>query len=327
MPAPACLTPVHPPETNPQYRQECTPWGFLVTSDDPSVRFRHSGWVRTRAAVCEAMEIARATPRQLTRFALCGSDPWVIADPDDPTRLSIAANYCHSRWCIPCARTRAHTIATNLTRLCKKETVRFITLTLKHATTPLRVQLDRLYSCFRELRRTQLWKKKVTGGAAVLEVSFARTSHAWHPHLHVLCNGNYIPNDALSAAWLKATGDSFVVDVRLVRDNYRIAGYVAKYVTKSIPPAICNDPERLADLIGACRNRRLVLTFGTWRGFKLSEKLDTTAWKNIGPLPDVLRDAKAGVWTARVQIDALRQKYAELIAVHERSPPDEPPEP
>lgn len=93
MPAPASVAQVHPPETNPQYREECTPWGFLITSDDASVRFRHTGWVRTRAAVCEAMEMARATPRQLTRFALCGADPWVVVDPDDPSRLSIAANY------------------------------------------------------------------------------------------------------------------------------------------------------------------------------------------------------------------------------------------
>lgn len=228
---------------------------------------------------------------------------------------------------MPCARTRSHTIATNLVRQCKKETVRFITLTLKHDTRPLRDQLDRLYVCFRELRRTHLWKQKVTGGAALLEVTFARTSRAWHPHLHVLCNGKYILNDALSAAWLTITGDSFVVDVRLVRDNWRIASYVAKYVTKSIPAAISNDPDRLAELIGACRNRRLVLTFGTWRGFKLSEKLDTTAWKNIGPLPDVLRDAAAGNLEAREQIDALRRTHAELLAVHERSPPTQEPSP
>jgi hypothetical protein len=37
----------------------------------------------------------------------------------------------------------------------------------------------------------------------------------WHPHLHVIAEGRFLDKHALSAAWHHATGDSFVVDIRI----------------------------------------------------------------------------------------------------------------
>jgi len=316
------LTQVHPHETKPQYATEYQPWGLLDTPDTPAARWRHSGWTRTRTAVYDALQLAERKSTALVRFQRCGSDPWVAVDPDDPTRLTILTDHCRSRWCIPCANTRAHTIATNLTRLATDAPARFITLTLRHASTPLPDQLTRLYASFRALRRSKLWARHVSGGAAVLEISFARSSQEWHPHLHVICHGTYIPKEALSAAWLQATGDSFIVDVRLVRDSKQLASYVTKYVTKPIPSAISNDPPRLAELVRACASRRLVLTFGTWRGFRLSESLDTTAWKRIDALDSLIAKADNGYGDAPRLLALLQRTHAPLIAAYPRSPPD-----
>ena len=55
-------------------------------------------------------------------------------------------------------------------------------------------------------------------------------------HIHIVYEGDYLPQHELSEVWADITGDSYVVDIRgtpngMSRD--RAANYVTKYITKT----------------------------------------------------------------------------------------------
>jgi hypothetical protein len=162
-----------------------------------------------------------------------------------------------------------------------------LTLTIRHNDEPLSDQLRRIYGAFRRLRRSDFWLRAVTGGAAVLEVKHAWNGDAWHVHLHVLLQGKYLPQQLVAREWHRITGDSYIVHVKMIHRPENAARYVSKYCSKPVPSTIVNKPDALLELIHALRGRRLVLTFGTWRGFRLTEKITTTDWQSLCPL-DVL---------------------------------------
>ncbi|MBA7653691.1 hypothetical protein ES703_61548 [subsurface metagenome] len=305
-----------PHETNAPFAEDVTPWGAPVTSSDPEVTFRHSGWTRARAQIRQALENTSARPRTLARFNLCGSDPWVAVDTRDPSEFCILSNTCHSRWCRPCANAKALNIETNLTSRLSAGTHRLITLTLRHRDEPLKSQLDRLYRCFRRLRNTSFWKHHVTGGAAILEVGHSSKGGLWHPHLHIVCEGKYVPSGQLSDQWREITGDSFITDVRPIRTAPQITGYLAKYLRKPIASTIINKPPLLEELILALAHRRLCTTFGTWRLWPLTKTEHTTTWDSLAPLEIVVERARNGDDTASQQIRALFEKYPAFMTTY-----------
>lgn len=314
---------LEPPETNVPDSSQSTDWGGYVTSDDPPVLFRHSGWSRIRSHVRAALLTNGARPRQIARFDLCGSDPWIAVDPNDPERFALLANRCRSRWCVPCARERGRTIATNLQLKLGSDPIRFLTLTLKHSDSPLSDQVDRIYRAFRSLRARKFWKSNVSGGAAVLEIKHGRKDQLWNVHLHVLFVGDYIAHRLISATWWKITGDSYIVDIRLLREAKDAAAYVSKYLMKPFSNTVVNKPDALAELLSALAGRRLLLTFGTWRGYRLTEKLDTTDWQSICPLDVMYERADAGDENARIVIRALELACPDARMLAGRTLPDE----
>lgn len=206
----------------------------------------------------------------------------------------------------------------------KKAEVRFLTLTLKHSDAPLSKQIDRIYQSFRRLRRAEFWVQVVTGGCAVLEITHGYKDQLWHVHLHCLLQGGYVPHASLKAEWWKITGDSNIVDIRPCHNVDNATRYITKYVTKPLPNTVINKPGPLSELIGACGSRRLVLTWGCWRGVKLSAKLDDTVWKSLCPL-EVLYDRKeAGDLDACVTIMALERQLPDARILAGRDPPHVP---
>ncbi len=297
-------------------------WGYRLKSSDPPVLFRHSGWARARSQVRAALVGLIIPPRALQRFDLCGSDPWVVVDQHDDTRLAVHSNHCHSRWCVPCSRERASRIVGNLKPQLANGNIRFLTLTLKHSDSPLPEQLDRLYASFRRLRRARFWQRDVDGGCAVLEISHGRTDQLWHVHLHCLLQGRYLPHADIKAEWLRITGDSNIVDIRPVYSAVHAAKYVTKYITKPLASTIINKPGPLAELISACNRRRLVLTWGCWRGVRLSAPLDPTTWQPLVPLDELYLRREDGDEDAYALLFALEQQVPGVRAMAGRDPPE-----
>jgi hypothetical protein len=314
-------TSLDPHEISPLATEGTTPWGCRVAATDPDVVFRHSGWQRARRCVRVAMHAARLSQRTITRYDLCGSDTWVAVSLDSPDRVALLANHCRSRWCLPCARARAHVIATNLRAALDGRHVRFLTLTLKHRAVGLRRQLDRLYASFAKLRAPALWRPHVNGGAVMCECKHSHRGPLWHPHLHILFEGRYLPQRRLSDEWKRITGDSSIVDVRAVPNVDAAAKYVTKYVSKPYDSAVINKPDAIAELITAMHRRRLVGTFGTWRGIRLCQPLDNTRWQMLLPLYTLINDTRLGLPGAVDLLRRVADKYPKLVLACREHPP------
>lgn len=269
--------------------------------------FRHSHWQERRAKIRQVMQRTAASSFALDRWDNCGSDAFVEWSESEK-KHRVRANYCHSRHCEPCMRAKANKMAANLKARLRERPqgkYRFVTLSLKHTDAPLVDQIRRLYLGFRKLRQAKLWKRSQRGGVFILEVK--RGAAGWHPHLHVIAEGDWLPQRALSEAWLKVTGDSFIVDVRLLKTGDDAAHYVCKYITKGTSVDVWSNPELGAEWISATRGVRTAATFGTWRGFKLLQLAQSADdWAPVDRLDTLIARARAGEEHAALLIASLR---------------------
>lgn len=253
-------------------------------------RFRHSQWIRQREAVDRALATllrpglsASSTetkqegatngqyPSTLDRFRDCGTNAWVLRSPGPQSTYRLAVNRCRHRFCLPCQGERGRLIAANITENLSAARLRFATLTVRSRPEPLSDTLTHLILSFRRLRRSPLWRDHVVGGVAILEVSYNSSLQMWHPHLHCILEGNYLPQQALSSAWMAATGDSHIVDVRAVRRLADVASYLTAYLCKSIGTQVWRNHDRLCEAIVALHGRKTLISFGTWHRLHLLE--------------------------------------------------------
>lgn len=265
---------------------------------DEDRRFIHSGWATRRRLIYRALETSKLPWRRLWAFRHCGGEAWIQRSNEEPPRYRVQASWCRDRWCAVCATRRGNTIAARILNDRDPHNLRFLTLTLRilprgeaqpGEAGSLKYALDRLYSCFRRLRGLALWKDAVTGGAAFTEVKWSHNSLGWHAHIHAILEGRYIPHPKLKEAWHRITGDSHVVDIRKVRTTSNAVNYVTRYVTKAWDRATERNPNLLAEAVVALGSRRMVNTFGTWRGLRLTAKPSGVEWESVFPL-STLRD-------------------------------------
>lgn len=329
-PAEPCLfvTSLEPPETS-RTLSVCPSIGVDGLPVSLSETFRHSGWHRERKLVHASLVRTSQTLARRKAFEACGHRAWVYQSADDPRHFRMGGSSCRDRWCLPCAQERARIIASNIAERLPGQRSRFLTLTLQSSDTPLADQLQRLYAAFAKLRKTKCFRKGATGGVATIEVTFSPERQQWHPHLHVLLSGKYIPHSEIRAEWLRCTGDSTIVHINLVRSKDAAARYVAKYVSKPLSNSFVNRPDRLDEIISAMKGRRLCLTFGDWRGVSLTNAPDPGEWILVGSLDDVCDKALRGDTDALAVIDALAGQRAHdlmTLAARSRPPPrQEPP--
>ena len=123
----------------------------------------------------------------------------------------------------------------------------------------------------------------VSGGVYSVEV--VNTGNGWHPHAHAiwmvdqdhesLTNSRMWALQKLSPEWHAITGDSFIVDARPITptddENPYAAGFceVFKYAVK--PAELGRD--RLLEAFPILTGKRLVASFGCFRGIKEPTKL------------------------------------------------------
>jgi hypothetical protein len=324
------LTSLETPETN----EQASEWEELPPYDCPDSEFRiepitraetlfrHSGWQGRRVRMFAAMQRTGANRTCLDRFYNCGSGAWLELS-DATHTVKAKSNHCHSRWCVPCQAERARFIYSQMAEQFPAGRLRFVTLTLRCLPSiPLKDSLDRLYRSFKELRRRPFWKQYVAGGLLCLEVKLGKGSDWWHPHLHILTAGVYMPQKELAQEWLNVTGDSSICWIRDVPPGDDAKSYVAKYVTKAVSTTVEKNPARLDEAIIAMKGRRTLATFGDWRGkVRLNEKApdDPETKLGVGRLADWHDQARAGdrvaaaVWLAAKTGEPVTQEvYDEL---------------
>jgi hypothetical protein len=297
-------------------------------ADPDETHWRHNGWRHARRRVLQALALIDGRGREYDAVLHCGARAWVEQSTDHPIRYRVACQQCHSRWCLPCAQWRSHVIRTNLQALCKdaiaahlsRVPLRFITLTLRSGPDePLAELLERLATAWTKLRRCRAWKATQRGGAAVCELRYYPAKRRWHPHLHVIADGDYIPHETIRAEWLKATGTSTIVDVRAVRSDSNAAAYVTDYLRKPIPRDFLDDPDRLQEAMIAMHGRKLVATYGTWARHKLTDYEPEHDYTPVAPLVELMHRADNGDRYAMLVLQQLRDHGRER-------PRDNPPD-
>lgn len=285
--------------------RSCTP-----SNATAGIRFRHHSWQGNRGRVLEALtpddpdalawidlredpalpdiDPVPSPGSRARRFATCGSRSVVLRSTDEPVRYKVACERCHDRFCLPCMQDRARLIVANLKAQLNYEPTRFLTLTLKHSDAPLTEQLDRLYSSFTCLRRRRFWQDLVTGGIAFLELKLSSTDNAWHPHLHVLMRGKYLPQSLVADAWLQITGDSFIVDIRMAKSPEHLYTYLTRYVTKAWDAGIYRKIHALREAIAALSGRKLLASFGCFSRLRLLDPPTSETWVELGTLQEIV---------------------------------------
>jgi hypothetical protein len=244
---------------------------------------------------------------RIVAFESCGMNIRVLQDTADPHRFKLVGNYCHDRWCTPCATERARTIARNVLELAGTTRLRFMTLTLKAKPVSLDARVGELRAYFSRLKRTALWKRSVKAGIACLEVKRYKTVDGWHCHYHVLFHGKYIERLALARTWLTITTDSDIVDIRLARDRKNAAHYITRYVSKPLDMDCARNDDLLDEAVRALKGVRLMDTFGSWRGHPLTQSDDNAEWVDVGTLDGLLLAAYHGNAYATQLISDLRR--------------------
>lgn len=291
---------------------------------DPGSKFRHSGWWNQRRRIWESLNRLHVPDSRLRSFGDCGAASWIERSDIDPSRFRLRNACCRDRFCTPCANARSHRISDAVATLLDKNGMSFITLTLCGKGESLRDLLDRLFKHFRALRLHPLWDENVVGGAAFIEIKWSDKAQRWHPHLHIVARAKFIDQAELSAVWRGISKDSFIVDIRRIKDPQQVGHYVTKYASKPLNPTFGNTPHLLDEAIEALKGRRLVMCFGTWYGTALADMedgeladdlIDVGPWSFYAGLSDVLDEANQGDPAAHallVSLDAETRWRASL---------------
>lgn len=257
------LTSVHPLETNGEILRAETTYETPEECEGTPIKGVHARYHRRRAVIIRTLRQSDepALVRRADRLKFCSCSPHVRVAKDSTPCLVLGR--CRDRLCPLCSHVRGTDCALRLTVLIRKMNApRFVTLTLRNGEGDLAAQCDRLMDHFKQLRVSKFWKQHVSGGTYSLEVTFNSVLRTWHPHLHLVVDGSFIPQKELATVWEKITGDSRIVWIEKVNDAQRTAKYLATYV--NTPPDLhewgCN---AIVQYAIAMKGRRLIACFGS----------------------------------------------------------------
>jgi hypothetical protein len=209
-------------------------------------------------AVFDAYEAMFAVKKQ-QRLDDCRRSGWFMREIATGA-VRVSANSCHVRGCPMCAAAKSNRVAVATSEyLANQPDAKFLTLTMKHTDLPLGEQIDKLNKDFRAFRRLKEISNRVKGGFWFLEIKKGKDD-LWHIHLHCLVVSAWIAKEELSRLWLKCTGESYIIDIRKIKDAQAAAKYAAKYASKPAELRYFSLTERV-ELLEETKNVR---THGAW---------------------------------------------------------------
>lgn len=199
-------------------------------------------------------------------------------------QVRVLSSACRLRWCSLCSDARRGYITHQVANWIQKTKYpKFLTVTLKHSNAPLAHQVDCLYSFFRKFRRAKFVRESAIGGIWFFQIKRSKKSGQWHPHIHCVVEGAYMPQRKLSRLWNQITNGSKVVDIRPVRDVMKGAAEVARYA--STPADLeTTSPTDYVELFKSLHGRRSCGTWGTAKKVSLRQPVadDKESWESIG---------------------------------------------
>jgi hypothetical protein len=155
---------------------------------------------------------------------------------------------------------------------------KLLTLPVKTDDKTYRAALAKAVEAFSQLNRMVL---KKPGSAAFRSVEFGPLDG--NVHVHCLYYGPRIPKQRIADAWLKYTGDSYIVDIRAVRDkksgkileghNNVGLGDAIDECTKYVTKMAAVEPAKLVEFWLAMRGRRMTQRYGGLLGMRTEKQL------------------------------------------------------
>jgi len=206
--------------------------------------------------------------KNTVRLRTCRKYAYFVRN-EETGHLRVSSSRCKLRWC-PICRDVSRRIVTKAVDSWLKfqKYPKMLTFTLKHSDEELELQVDRLYRCFRKLRQRAYIKQTITGGVWFFQLKLNLETQQWHPHLHCLVGGSFISHAKIKTLWHKITGDSFVVDVRPVRDLDNVSTEVARYATSPADITRMTIDQAL-EVYWATKSRKICGTWGNAKGMIL----------------------------------------------------------
>jgi hypothetical protein len=160
----------------------------------------------------------------------------------------------------------------------------FVTLTMRNSDDLSLRGVRELKRAFGKFRHRNLWKSKVRGGIAAVEIT--NIGNGWHPHLHAVVDCRWLSNgtpaihwrdqparcaekcrlsaEEVQKVWSKCIGQE-TSSVDIMRANRAtISKEVLKYTIKNEDLVMCEG--KIGDVIRALDGSRLLTTFGQCHG-------------------------------------------------------------
>lgn len=291
---------VEPPATVPPYRV-----------------YRHSRHSERRKLILHLLTVdSETSPSRRQRYHDCGRGGFVWWDPDEHV-VRLTCYRCRDLFCPTCARERRRHVRERLMSFFAdmpcEHTLKLLTLTTRSTDDPLSDQLDHLIGSFRRLRQRRWWKKRVVGGCWFIQLTRAKDTSRWHPHLHCLIDSEFLPQGYLSQHWSAVSAGSTITDIRVVSRISHAANYVSRYVSEPVDVSKLDTPQ-VAETIRAFHARRLWHPFGTWTKALAAKEPPphTDHWQPIGQVDAIIHLAVGGDTTARGICEALHIDWRRL---------------
>ena len=258
-----------------------------TASDRPDCSYRASLLKRRMPHYLRAVEIYAKVDggfngKNSIRLRDCRKKAWFVQNKHTK-KVRVASSRCKLRWC-PICRDVSRQIVTHAVGdwLDDQAYPKMITFTLKHTLDPLEVQIKKLYDSFRKIRQRAYFKKHVTGGVWFFQIKQSCRTGEWHPHMHCLVAGTFLPHAQLKKLWLKITGDSTIVDIRPVIDRDSACCEVARYAT-SPADLTTVDLDAAYEIYEATKSKRICGSWGSAKGLALrpTPAEDRDDWQRV----------------------------------------------
>lgn len=258
----------------------------------------------------------------LARISACSSATYVWR-VNQTEELVLTRWRCGSRWCPSCANANRnkqfHKVQRHLAAA-KAKIPLFVTFTQPHVPNESCIAtFRRLQASWRRLVKSPYWKKQCRGCFFAYEVVKSKSvPNAWHWHLHVIADSNYLGYTAIRQAWCHASQVEFaVVRVEKPKKASHIHNYVCKYLTKPLCTEAYQDESTfisIAKTVGS--NLRLHGYTGTLRQPQKTPPLTSPAQPfsvnrpdsfatYVGELESIIQKAYNNDTTARILLQCL----------------------
>ena len=245
-------------------------WPKSLPAQTRLQRHLHQPYKAQRTAIVAALNHSPYPDDTKTarRLAECCNTVFVIHDPTGG-KTSPWMPRCQCRLCPFCGRGRTAKVAAKVLPLISGlKVARHITLTYRSRQQDLGRQLNDLRAAFTKFRKHPMVASRIRGGVYSIEITRDVETELWHPHLHVLYDGDYFPQKLLSSLWRQHMRGGIITWITKVDDNNAAAWEISKYVNKP-PPAAAWPAAAIRSYAHAVRSTRMLQTFGTLHNRKV----------------------------------------------------------